>query len=109
MTSAGASSAHSGECLADDRHNADDHHERHSAEQHKFKVTQPTRGIVAEMMRVQLIEWVDPHKGCPQPQVVDFFRAFPTGAFLLLAIPLPCGASCPRAFFPFLTVRPGLA
>jgi hypothetical protein len=63
---------HSGDCVAYDRHDGDDHHERHSAEQHKFKGTQPTRAMVDEMMPVQVIEWVDPREGCLRPQVVEF-------------------------------------
>jgi hypothetical protein len=70
--SSGTAFAHSGDCVADDRHDDGDHHERHSAEQHKFKVTQPTRAIVAELVPVQLMEWVNPDRGCPQPQVVEF-------------------------------------
>jgi hypothetical protein len=70
--STGAAFMHCGDCVAGDRHDGDDHDERHSAEQHKFKVTQPTRAIVAEMMPVQVVEWANPHEGCPQPQVFEF-------------------------------------
>jgi hypothetical protein len=70
--STGTASGHSGDCVADDRHDDDDHDERHSAEQHKFKVTQPTRAIGAELMPLQALEWVDPHEGAPRPQVVEF-------------------------------------
>jgi hypothetical protein len=70
--STGTASAHSGDCVADERHDAGDHHERHSAEQHKFKVTQATRAIVADLIAVQLMEWVNPDEGCPQPQAVEF-------------------------------------
>ena len=70
--STGAPSTHSGDCVADDRHDDGDHHERHSAEQHKFKLRQPTRAIVAEMVSVQLMECVNSDEGCPQPLVVEF-------------------------------------
>jgi hypothetical protein len=70
--STGAASARSGDCYADNRHDGDDHHERHSAEQHKFKGTQPTRAIVAEMMPVPAMEWVNPDEGRPEPQLVEF-------------------------------------
>ena len=69
--STGAASAHSGDCVADDRQDGGDHHERHSAEQHKFKVTQPTRGMVVEMMPVQAVQWVEAERDCPMPEVVD--------------------------------------
>ena len=62
---------HRGDRVADDRHGAGEHHERHSAEQHKFKVTQPTRAIAAEMVPVQLMEWVNLDNGCPQPKMVE--------------------------------------
>jgi len=68
----GPAPVHNGDCLAGDTHAGDHHHERHPAEQHQFKLTQPTRVMVSDMMPVQAMEWVDPYEGSPQVQVVGF-------------------------------------
>lgn len=61
-----------GDCVEDSGHDGDDHHERHPAAQHKFKVTQPTRALVAEMLPVEVTDWMGPGQGAPQPQVFGF-------------------------------------
>jgi hypothetical protein len=58
--------------VADSDHNGDEHHERHPTIQHKFKLTQPTRAVIAEVLPVQVMEWMDTDQGGPQPQVFGF-------------------------------------
>lgn len=67
-----AAPSHAGALAATQGEDGNDHHGRHPAAQHKFKVTQSARAVVSEMMPTQAMEWVDPHEGCPQPQVVGF-------------------------------------
>lgn len=69
---AGAASVHRDNLIAVDAGDGDDHHGRHTAERHKFKVTQPMRAIVADLIPLQLMDWVNPDEGCPPPRVVEF-------------------------------------
>ncbi len=68
----GAGLPHSADCIVDETHHGDDHHDRHPAAQHKFKVTQPTRAMVVEMVSVQAAEWVKTDQGFSQPEFFDF-------------------------------------
>jgi hypothetical protein len=60
-------------CLAEqDDHDVDGHHARHPAAQHKFKVTQPARGVAPEMVLVQTVSWLEAGTDRPHPEAVDF-------------------------------------
>jgi len=56
----------------DEHQGSDEHHERHSAAQHKIKVLRSHRAPVAEMVPVQAVQWVEAERDCPAPQVVEF-------------------------------------
>lgn len=62
---------HAGACLADDRHHAEDHHERHSAEEHQVKGPPPTRILEFESVPVRAWEALDLSASRPQPSGVD--------------------------------------
>jgi hypothetical protein len=68
----GAAPTHGGDCVADDRHDGEEHHERHPAAEHKLKVTQPTRALVGELVLLEAMVRATPHESCPQAQVVGF-------------------------------------
>jgi hypothetical protein len=59
-------------CVGDEDHDGDGHHERHSAAQHKFKVVNPERLVVAQMLIVPAAEWASAETDCPRPQVFEF-------------------------------------
>jgi hypothetical protein len=59
-------------CEGDEHQDSGDHHERHSATQHKFKVLRSQRAPVAEMVPVTVAAWVVAEKDCPQPPVFEF-------------------------------------
>jgi hypothetical protein len=56
----------------DARQGSDEHHERHSAAQHKIKVLRSQRAPVAEMVPVRALQWVEAERDCPAPQLVVF-------------------------------------
>ena len=56
----------------DEHQGSDEHHERHSAAQHKIKVLRSQRAPVAEMVPVQAVQWVEAERDCPSPQVLEF-------------------------------------
>ena len=58
--------------LADAGHDDDEHHERHPAAQHKFKVVNSERLVLGQMLVVPAVEWMDAEKDCPQPEIFDF-------------------------------------
>ena len=80
--------------VAADGHDGDDHHGRHPAAQHKFKVTQPTRAPIAEMAPVPAVQWVEAETACPQPRVFGFSGLSPPALsrcwqfFLRAALPV---------------------
>ena len=46
---------HNADCIVDETLHGDDLHDRHPAAQHKFKMTQPARAMVVEMVSVQAV------------------------------------------------------
>ena len=56
----------------DEHQGSDEHHERHSAAQHKIKVLRSQRAPVAELVPVQAVQWVEAERDCPAPQVFEF-------------------------------------
>ena len=56
----------------DDEHDGDEHHERHPAAQHKFKVLRSEKAAAAEHVLVSAVEWTFAEMDCPQPQAFGF-------------------------------------
>ena len=58
--------------VGEEDHDGDGHHERHPAAQHKFKLTQPTRGPMAEMMLAPVTQCVEVARDCARTQEFAF-------------------------------------
>ena len=56
----------------DEHQGSDEHHERHSAAQHKIKVLRSQRALVVEMVPVEVVQWVEAERDCPAPQLFEF-------------------------------------
>ena len=57
--------------VSDEGHDGDEHHERHPAAQHKFKVVNSERLVLVQMLAVPAVKWMNAEQDCPQPQVFD--------------------------------------
>jgi hypothetical protein len=58
--------------VGEEDHDADAHHERHPAAQHKFKLTQPARAPLVEMLPVEATERVAVERDCPRVKLFEF-------------------------------------
>ena len=59
-------------CVGDADHDGDDHGDQHAAAQHKLKALRSARTVVAEIVLITAVEWVEAEKECPLPQVFEF-------------------------------------